>query len=75
MISPADTTRYHLYTVSLWAEVTKVEGREGAFTGPSLAFMTASWSALLKSCNEVATARTSWALTFPGILLVFLRLA
>ena len=34
------------------------------------AFTTACSSTLLNSCNEVATARTSWALTFPGTLAI-----
>ena len=51
------------YTVSLRTEVSKVEGCEGGSTGPSLFFSTAYRASLLKSCNEVATARTSWTLT------------
>ena len=36
MISPVATTGpIFTYTVSLWTEVSKVEGYEGASTGPS----------------------------------------
>ena len=58
------------YTVSLWREVSKIEGCKGASLDHLPAFITACRSTLLKHSKEVASARTSWALTFPGMLLL-----
>ena len=54
-----ELTAYITYAVSLWTEVPEVEGGERASAGPSSGLHHCLRSTLLKSCNKVATARTS----------------
>ena len=56
-------------------KLSPLNNKQGASASPFSSLITACRSTLLKSCNKLATAWTSWALTVPGILLLFRRVA